>query len=134
MDTIDEKTIRMPAELADKWLAALRSGEYHQASGMLCRAAGGERHSAPTGYCCLGVLQVVADGDVEHYDDGRSRLLPSNQWLQDHGVSFNQPKANVYVRAPYLPSLGCAANFANDSGEFDFPAIADAIEAALERT
>ncbi len=43
----------MDAELKQKWLVALRSGEYEQGRGQLC--FGGK-------FCCLGVLAEVAEG------------------------------------------------------------------------
>jgi hypothetical protein len=42
----------MKKEIRDKWLAALRSGEYEQTTGIL-------RNTTPA-YCCLGVLCEVA--------------------------------------------------------------------------
>lgn len=42
---------RMDPEIKAKWVAALRSGEFEQGSGALCR--GGR-------YCCLGVLCELA--------------------------------------------------------------------------
>lgn len=56
----------MKKEIADKWIAALRSGEYTQTKGHLCLAeeytAGppSNRRTYPPGYCCLGVLCEVA--------------------------------------------------------------------------
>ena len=42
----------MEKELKDRWIAALRSGEFRQGRGYLCRY--GE-------YCCLGVLAAITD-------------------------------------------------------------------------
>lgn len=41
----------MKKEIADKWVAALRSGEYKQTTKMLCKIEDGVKS-----YCCLGVL------------------------------------------------------------------------------
>lgn len=41
----------MNPEIKDKWLSALRSGEYKQTDGSL---------KTPEGYCCLGVLCDIA--------------------------------------------------------------------------
>lgn len=41
----------MDKELKAKWVAALRSGEYQQAQGVLCNGSA---------FCCLGVLSKVA--------------------------------------------------------------------------
>jgi hypothetical protein len=118
----NEKTIRMPKELADKWLAALRGGEYKQGRYALrCR----------DGYCCLGVLEMAIDGSVE--TDGKtSRILPSIEWLHMHGIRFVIGTSREARGAPFLPSLNCTASVANDDGGYDFLQIADAIEAALE--
>lgn len=40
------------SEYKDKWIAALRSGEYKQGQGMLCHVGDGETRE----FCCLGVL------------------------------------------------------------------------------
>jgi hypothetical protein len=131
----NQKTIRMPAALADKWLEALRGGKYRQTTGTLRRerCAGPD---APEGFCCLGVLQMVADGDVERSFDGKPSSLPSFKWQDDHGVIFYHDDLVVdgCSPSPYLPLLECSASRANDSGLYDFSKIADAIEAALERT
>lgn len=48
----------------DKFLAALRSGEFNQVSGRLCQT---DPEGAPEGFCCLGVGSELAyqDGDIE---------------------------------------------------------------------
>lgn len=122
-----EKTIRMPAALADKWLEALRSGNYKQEQGGLCV----ESDDGPVGYCCLGVLQLVADGDVER-SFGVPNALPSVAWLNSHGVDF-RVGAGPDIQSPYLPMFGLTASSANDHGH-SFSVIADAIEDALKRT
>lgn len=45
------KTIRMPRSILDKWLTALRSGEYKQGKSALY-------NPMTKGYCCLGVLEA----------------------------------------------------------------------------
>ena len=47
----------MKIELKQKWLAALRSGEYKQCTGSLSGIA---MDDSGVGYCCLGVLAKVA--------------------------------------------------------------------------
>lgn len=52
--------MKMPKRLKNKWVKALRSGEYGQTQGTLCDGNGN--------FCCLGVLEhIVLDGKVEHY-------------------------------------------------------------------
>lgn len=46
----------MNAELKAKWVEALRSGSFSQARGVL--------HDGGDGYCCLGVLSLVAFGEL----------------------------------------------------------------------
>lgn len=56
----------MDAELKAKWVSALRSGDYSQASGELHDRQNG-------GYCCLGVLCKVMGaefGDAVENDEG----------------------------------------------------------------
>lgn len=51
--------MKMPKRLKNKWVKALRSGEYGQTQGTLCDGNGN--------FCCLGVLEhIVLDGKVEH--------------------------------------------------------------------
>jgi len=113
-----EKTIRMPKVLLDKWLVALRSGQFQQ---------GRARLESCGAYCCLGVLQAVADGDVERHEDGTAGLYPKNGWMAAHGIE--------HLRGVgwdvYLPSLRTCASNANDDG-LSFAEIADAIEACAE--
>lgn len=62
----------MDAQLKERWVEALRSGEYHQAEGMLHDEADG-------GYCCLGVLCKVIGAEfgtgviVREDDEGGMR-------------------------------------------------------------
>lgn len=64
-----EKQYKLPREFGEKWLAALRSGEYKQTLYKLWRpttdslAIIGKRSS---GYCCLGVAGIIC-GVPSHY-------------------------------------------------------------------
>ena len=51
----------MKIELKEKWLAALRSGEYKQCTRALVGTA---NDGSGVGYCCLGVLAKVAGLNV----------------------------------------------------------------------
>lgn len=98
----------MNKEIQDRWVAALRSGEYKQGKYRLQRD--------DDTYCCLGVLcdLAVKDGVVAAFD-GRRELPPttlsawagSSGWWRSGGVS--------------LPSL-------NDGLGWTFDQIADHIE------
>ncbi len=56
-------------EIAGKWSAALRSGEYPQTTGQLCRR---NLDGKVLGYCCLGVLAVTMGLKISDHlgDDG----------------------------------------------------------------
>lgn len=127
------KTIKMPQETLDKWLAALRSGEYKQAAGRLRGPCGG--------YCCLGVLQHVLDGKVTPDKDADDELPPLD-WLEEKDITFFVG-SGIEGRQPYLPTLDCYAAEANDETEgphedgcavhtYNFNQIADAIEQTAE--
>jgi hypothetical protein len=49
----------MNREVRDRWVAALRSGEFAQTTGKLTRVVR-TGVDAPTGHCCLGVLCELA--------------------------------------------------------------------------
>lgn len=114
--------IRMPQWMKDKWITALRSGEYKQG-----------RHALKTtdgSYCCLGVLQHVVNGDVERYarDDctlwDLPKKKPSEAWCLANGVLGGMswvPKG----QSRSLMSM-------NDTGEYTFDEIADVIEKGVE--
>lgn len=63
----------MKKEIADKWVEALRSGEYNQGRGYL---------RVENEYCCLGVLCEILDvpkvkeNDEKYIYDGRGDVLP----------------------------------------------------------
>ena len=105
----------MPKDLKDKWLAALRSGEYKQCKSTL---------SDGVGYCCLGVLQMVADGQVEKETDAMAEMVPTNLWYVNHKVK------NYYSRGFCLGDDSALAEM-NDSG-MSFKDIADVIEREVE--
>jgi hypothetical protein len=116
----NEKTIRMPKELLDKWLAALRSGEYKQTDGVM-------HDREENSFCCLGVLQhSVCGRGVEANDE----YLPSSDWLEQRGIVFLDG-SGTRSTDPFLPKVKSSAATANDEGK-TFAEIADAIEACAE--
>lgn len=105
---------------AQKWLDALRSGEFRQTTGKLYRESKLDKPS----YCCLGVLCEVW-----------KRAEGSEHEFVESGLRFGPPKSSGFG---YLPSYvwGWAGleNVStdvlvnmNDGGE-SFSAIADFIE------
>lgn len=142
----------MKQEIKERWIAALRSGEYRQTKSRLRRSpvttleGGQEVEISPAGYCCLGVLcEVFRQEDPDRLvwsnsnfkslelidgksipSTGLSEVLPSAvaEWA---GLDDVDPSVEVKVsngeRFISLASL-------NDSGE-PFTYIADKIEADL---
>lgn len=105
--------MKMPKELKERWLAALRSGVYKQGKGLLCDPAGR--------YCCLGVLQKVADGKVESRKS-KALPMPTDNWYDKHGIC---PERYKVAASPI--SLATM----NDKGN-SFTDIADFIEEKVE--
>lgn len=66
----------MNPEIKKAWVEALRSGEYAQARGALCRTEG-TVDDQTVGYCCLGVLTdlAVKAGVVEWAPEPREPAL-----------------------------------------------------------
>lgn len=57
---------KLPKKFKEKWLKALRSGEYKQSTGFLT-----EQYEGESNYCCLGVACKVAhmkDSDMKFGD------------------------------------------------------------------
>ena len=71
--------MRMKAEDKAKWLESLRSGEYEQIDGTLCRDGK---------YCCLGVLEVILDGRVEEKAEGVALGSPTCDFLDRHSIEI----------------------------------------------
>lgn len=126
------KHIRMKKADWEKWDAALRSGEYVQGKDAL-RDSNGR-------YCCLGVLEMVVDGEVEMMNQDsvgpEPCLEPSLNWLADHGIEFRRVNGEPTVD-PWLPKLGTSTTAANDGRhvqQSSFVSIADAIKDTVEFT
>jgi hypothetical protein len=124
----------MPKELKDKWIAALRSGEYTQSTGCM---------QTPEGHCVLGVLQMVADGKVQTdtCDQGDMfAFLPTVNWLKEHNISFIYNGS--YRSTPVVSykekdedgtefTRAMSLTYLNDV-RHDFNELADIIEAQIE--
>lgn len=105
----------MEKAVKDKWLEALRSGEYRQTQEVLC-----DQH----GMCCLGVLLHVNDMLVPMGGSGDSDLKAdiSDTWSYEFPTDESLEKLGLDEKlAKYLAEE-------NDNGT-TFRAIADLIEA-----
>lgn len=116
--------MKMPKELKTKWLEALRSGKYSQGQFSLFDG---------TGYCCLGVLEMVCDGEVEkEYEEGHDRefplTMPSDKWYKEHGIKdfYDDVEEKGYKTDIYLSLMNDGASPQVEGKTF--PEIADWIE------
>lgn len=78
--------MKMPKELRDKWVSALRSGEYAQGTGALYNLC-------DESYCCLGVLEYVCEGSCEKTTSdeeayGRYLAVPSDEFYERNDISL----------------------------------------------
>jgi hypothetical protein len=102
----------MKTEIADKWIAALLSGEYQQTTGKLYDG---------TGYCCLGVLcKILGEEFTQSYD---------GQWSINGTRSVLSPEISKRVGMNTLDGCysGGALTIDNDDGR-SFEYIANIID------
>jgi hypothetical protein len=104
----------MDEDVKNKWVAALRSGEYKQCRGVL---------KTEKGHCCLGVLCEVLDHrailhDGRYIYGGEKYILP-NSIREEAGMKTSH--------GSWAGNYKCLAEL-NDEGE-PFGEIADIIEA-----
>ena len=109
----------MDKELANKWISALRSGEYKQGKCRLYR-------SANDSYCCLGVLAKLQDkpllGSYSNLGD-----YPDSNGTTFCGIKSHTGLVDMCIGDTYYNSLASA----NDHNE-SFELIANWIEANYE--
>lgn len=113
-------TFTLTKEVKDKWVAALRSGDYRQGKHRLKQIDGS--------YCCLGVLQIVTDGKVENipgYDV--SRYMPSDSYKLR---VFGDADAELAVLFGLMGEVSLSE--LNDDRHLSFDKIADLIEEQVE--
>lgn len=108
----------MNRELVEKWVAALRSGEYEQTTLFL---------RSECGHCCIGVAHDIhPDADWLYFDDLETETLPEDMEF-DYGLltELVHPVTGDTKKLKYvLSSL-------NDKYNYSFSKIADYIEATL---
>ena len=106
-------------ENVKKWLAALRSGEYNQATGSLIKVSGEGDELVCKGYCCLGVAGKVlglTDRQLLHTGSNAYELIRLGMGLRE-GLG--------YYNGNDVPA---ALFMLNDTLGKDFNFIADVIE------
>jgi hypothetical protein len=102
----------MDINLRTKWVAALRSGDYKQGRGELCKDGK---------YCCLGVLMDITDR-LTNNGDGRSYVLGTN------ATKFFRSMPDVVIDEISFPTNGRTLVKMNDVQKKTFNDIADYIE------
>lgn len=125
----------MDQDIKNRWVNALRSGEYQQTKNWLVRE---------NGYCCLGVLCEIAVQDgvvieeaggytsVEDNDDRSYEDLPKavQHWA---GLDSENPLSDVEFAGPDSEYRATRQKFAylselNDDMDYDFERIAEVID------
>jgi hypothetical protein len=113
--------ITMTQAQKDKWLAALRSGEYEQGTGCLCIERFDEYE-----FCCLGVAcHAVLGRDREDMDCAAISVL-SGEFESFLGPWNEGEDANDCPE--HINSIQRALAYLNDHLELNFTEIADFIE------
>ncbi len=110
---------RMNPEIKQKWIKALRSGDYRQGRGKLSRA------NFVTGdyeYCCLGVLCEVLEIDYKGSDAYPAPEILTSVGLDSNLTNFDSTN-EINTLVPILADM-------NDTGK-DFMEIAAFIEENL---
>jgi hypothetical protein len=128
---------KMPKELKQQWIDALRNGNYLQSRNRLFQPYVFNNQG---GYCCLGVLQHSIDGKVEYNSDGKSCLVPTEDWLKEKNISFgwiDQDTDRFYSQAaPLFKIKGydklISATQLNDNEGYTFEEIANIVEDQIE--
>jgi hypothetical protein len=93
---------KLPKKFKEKWIAALRSGEYKQGDGMLY-------DSASNSYCCLGVAGVIL-GIPESSMEARASIYEE--------LSRRTPKALLTIDNRVGENLTQDYLMANNDGTF----------------
>lgn len=114
----------MNKKIAEKWVKALRSGEYKKTAGMLCKVAKNGNKS----YCCLGVLT-----DLYNKEHGIPRTVYGGylkeevrQWSDMNSVEGIIAGSGHYSGQTLADLNDC------DNSKRSFKRIADIIEDNVE--
>lgn len=130
------KVGKLPREFKDKWLEALRSGDYIQCREMLTNIVHydpKEPDQVKDGYCCLGVGCLVAGYPRERLEGSEMPADMFDTLEQQQADTLLPPLFKGEACATTHPStlvLGFLAT-TNDSEDYSFEEIADWIEENL---
>jgi hypothetical protein len=116
----------MEQELKDKWLAALRSGNYQQTTDSLHKDGA---------YCCLGVLCTVAGADMSRQQrsfvdyEGEGVVTEPAAWIDEKNYTDDEELGPLLLsRFGIGNKVENALVTMNDTEKRDFTEIADWIE------
>jgi len=141
-----ERRGKVNPEVKAKWVAALRSGDYKQATGHL-RVTTGTGDNQQDGFCCLGVLcdlavkaEVIGEPDavtldpvkkIYRYDGEGTMWLPAKvaDWAE---MPAGPHRDNPFVPDPRFHGEGMRQHLASlNDDKVSFDEIADLIEQYL---
>ena len=111
----------MNKELTDKWVAALRSGEFKQTRGRLCHE---DPETKERSYCCLGVACTLIEG-LEYSEPEPDGGVAIDGWVGSLPGSVSHA-FDIDATGKVRWDGGSLASM-NDSG-FTFDQIADVID------
>jgi hypothetical protein len=117
----------MKKEIKDKWVKALRSGEYLQCQDTLHK----KNSEGQDTFCCLGVLTnlyVEETGDAHAWSSHGALSSKTMKWsgIKNNNGFFTENKFKKYKCRRYLTEL-------NDVLYFNFNEIADVIDIYWEK-
>lgn len=125
------KKYQLPCEFGEKWVAALRSGDFEQGRGALIRGGIGNYR-----FCCIAVgAKVCGAEDAELFrPNGMSAALLTFRNTQEAPIMRSEILAkipNAIIGGTHNELVAELANM-NDRDNKSFPQIADWIEQNVE--
>lgn len=122
------KEYRLPKEFTEKWIAALRSGEYKQGEGLLLNDVGFEQkevaEDAECEFCCLGIACLITGSE--------KITLCGAEWIQEE-IKPNTPIELMGTMSENkLVKVLSKMNDGDGCDKKTFPEIADWITANVE--
>lgn len=101
----------MNREIAERWIAALRSGQYRQTANRLCRFYIDDEHKEQCSYCAMGLL-----AELYQQETGELNTIPNKD--QPGTISFKDETKNKWS-AIFIPTEVVQwAGLKNSAGSF----------------
>lgn len=113
-----EKPFKLPKEFAEKWLKALRSGEYAQGQNKLC--------NSDSEYCCLGVAGAICGLSEEYMND-----KDNTDYFYSDEVPEEYPEELIYnYSCNSYPSILAGLNDGSSKPDKNYPEGTSFVEGA----